>query len=77
MKKELLRETDDILSGYAEWFIEFIYILNKNNYKICELSYVQKKDDSLIKSKSYPNLFKFLYLGSKYFLRILLIFFKR
>ena len=77
MKKKLLSETNDILSGYAEWFIEFIYILNKKNYKIYELPYLQKKDDSLIKSKSYPNLFKFLYLGSKYFLRILLIFFRK
>lgn len=77
MKRELLLETENIISGYAEWFIEFIYILDKKNFKIIELPYVQTKDDKLIKSKSYPNFVKFFYLGLKYFLRILLTLIRR
>ena len=72
MKKELITETEKIITGYAEWFIEFIYILNKKKFKIFELPYLQTKDDKLIKSKSYPNFFNFFYLGSKYFLRVLI-----
>ena len=70
MKRGLLEELKKIISGYCEWFIEFIYILYKKNFKIEEIAYVQKKDDELIQSKSFPNIFKFLYLGSKYFFRI-------
>ena len=77
MKRELLLETENVISGYAEWFIEFIYILDKKNFKIFELPYVQTKDDKSIKSKSYPNLVKFFYLGLKYLLRILLTLIRR
>ena len=70
MKRGLLEELKKIISGYCEWFIEFIYILYKKNFKIEEIAYEQKKDDELIQSKSFPNIFKFLYLGSKYFFRI-------
>jgi len=77
MKRELLSEAENIISGYAEWFIEFIYALDKKNFKIFELPYVQTKDDDMIKSKSYPNFIKFFFLGSKYFLRILLTLIRR
>ena len=40
--------------------------------KIIEIPYVQKKDDNLSKSKSYSNIFTFFYLGSVYFLRIII-----
>ena len=69
MKKELLTPTSHIIKGYAEWFIEFIYVLHKKGYKIKEIPYIQKIDDEQIKSKSYPNILSFFYLGSKYFLR--------
>ena len=72
MKRKLLVHTDTILTNYAEWFIEFIYITYKKKYKIIEIPFVQKKDDNLSKSKSYPNIFTFFYLGSVYFLRILI-----
>ena len=71
MKRELLLETENVISGYAEWFIEFIYIIYKKKYKIIEIPYVQKKDGNLSKSKSYSNIFTFFYLGALYFLRIL------
>ena len=72
MKRKLLVHTENILTNYAEWFIEFIYITYKKKYKIIEIPFVQKKDDNLSKSKSYPNIFTFFYLGSVYFLRILI-----
>ena len=72
MKRKLLVHTDTILTNYAEWFIEFIYIAYKKKYKIIEIPFVQKKDDVLSKSKSNPNIFTFFYLGSVYFLRILI-----
>ena len=67
-----LAETSKGSSNYAEWFIEFIYIVYKKKYKIIEIPYIQKKDDDLGVSKSYPNIFIFFYLGFTYFYRILL-----
>ena len=67
-----LTETSKGSSNYAEWFIEFIYIVHKKKYKIIEIPYIQKKDDDLGVSKSYPNIFIFFYLGFTYFYRILL-----
>ena len=72
MKRNLLYYTKNILTTYAEWFIEFIYIIYKKNYKIIEVPYVQKKDDNLSKSKSFGNIFTFLNLGMIYFFRIIL-----
>jgi len=72
MKKKLLDHSWVIDKGYAEWFIEFVYLTHKKNYKIVEIPYIQKRDKNLSKSKSYPNLFTFFYLGSKYFYRVLL-----
>ena len=43
MKRELLDYAENTLTTYAEWFIEFIYIIYKKKYKIIEIPYVQKK----------------------------------
>ena len=72
MKRNLLDHAEKTLTTYAEWFIEFIYIIYKKNYKIIEIPYVQKKDDNLSKSKSFGNIFTFINLGIIYFLRILI-----
>ena len=72
MKRELLYHLEIKISGYAEWFIEFVYVVHKKKYKIIEIPYVQKKDDNLSKSRSCPNIFIFFCLGSVYFLRILI-----
>ena len=69
-RKNLLIKYKDIITGYSEWFIEFVYISIKKDFKVIEIPYVQKKDDSSIESKSYPNIFIFLYLGFKYLMRI-------
>ena len=72
MKRELFDHVEIKISGYAEWFIEFLYVVCKKKYKIIEIPYVQKKDDNLSKSRSCPNIFFFFFLGSVYFLRILI-----
>ncbi|MFL2883196.1 MAG: glycosyltransferase [Pelagibacteraceae bacterium] len=76
MRKNVLNETKHLITGYAEWYIEFIYILYKKKFKIKEIPYVQTIDDTDIQSKSFPNLFTFLYLGSKYFLRAIITIFR-
>ena len=76
MKREHLKILFKVISGYSEWFIEFIYILHKNNLKLSEVSYVQNKDAHEIDSKSYPNIFIFIYLGAQYFFRILITLFR-
>ena len=72
MKRKLIDYSGIIKTGYAEWFIEFVYIIHKKKYRITEIPYVQKMDENLSKSKSYPNLFIFSYLGCIYFFRVIL-----
>ena len=76
MKRKLLDHAENIITGYAEWFIELIYIAHKKEYQIIEIPYVQKKDENLSVSKSYPNIFVFFYLGSTYLFRIILTIFR-
>jgi dolichol-phosphate mannosyltransferase len=72
MKRKLLDFSGIIKTGYAEWFIEFVYIVHKKKYRLIEIPYIQKVDLNLKTSKSYPNFFTFIYLGCIYFFRILL-----
>ena len=72
MKKKLLDYSEIIKTGYAEWFIEFIYIVYKKKHRLIEIPYIQKMDEKLSVSKSYPNILTFFYLGIIYFYRIIL-----
>ena len=72
MKRKVFNETQYLINGYAEWYIEFIYLLYKKKFKICEVPYMQTADNLDIQSKSFPNIFTFFYLGFKYFLRALI-----
>ena len=72
MKRKLLDYSEIIKTGYAEWFIEFIYIIYKKQHRLIEIPYIQKMDKKLSVSKSYPNIFTFFYLGCIYFYRIIL-----
>ena len=75
MKRKLLDQSELIKTGYyAEWFIEFVYVLYKKKYKLAEIAYIQKMDKNLANSKSYPNILTFMYIGSLYFSRIILAF---
>ena len=72
MKRQLLDYSEIIKTGYAEWFIEFIYIVYKKKHRLIEIPYIQKMDEKLSVSKSYPNILTFFYLGIIYFYRIIL-----
>ena len=72
MKRKLLDYSEIIKTGYAEWFIEFIYIVYKKRHRLIEIPYIQKMDEKLSVSKSYPNILTFFYLGIIYFYRIIL-----
>ena len=75
MKRKLLDHSEIIKTGYyAEWFIEFVYVLYKKEFKLAEIPYIQKMDKNLANSKSYPNILTFIYIGSLYFFRIILAF---
>ena len=72
MKRKLLDYSEIIKTGYSEWFIEFIYIVYKKKHRLIEIPYIQKMDEKLSVSKSYPNILTFFYLGIIYFYRIIL-----
>jgi dolichol-phosphate mannosyltransferase len=71
MKKKILDEVSIIGYGHGDFFIEFLYNVEKKGFKIREVPYIQKKDVLPINSKSAPNIFKFALYGVQYFLRIL------
>lgn len=77
MKKEILNEVTIFGNGHGEFFIEFLYNIEKKGFKILEIPYTQKKDLDPVKSKTAPNLFKFLYVGFFYIIRIFMTFFRK
>ena len=70
MKRIVLDEVTFIGYGHGEFFFEFLYNAHQKGFKIKEIPYVQKKDESIEDSKSSPNLIKFFYLGFLYILRV-------
>jgi len=56
--------------GYGEYFIEFIYVCCRKGLRVCEVPYVFTDRVKGV-SKSFPNLWRFFVLGTKYVLRIL------
>ena len=71
IKREVLNCVLPIPYGHGEYFPEFLYNLKRKNCKIVELPFVQE-DRKYGDSKSYINIFNFLYTGYKYAIRILL-----
>ena len=70
MKRKVMDEVTFLGYGHGEFFLEFLYNAHKKGFKIKEIPHVQKKDEDLETSKSAPNLFKFLYYGLMYVLRV-------
>ena len=70
MKRKVLNEVTFIGYGHGDFFFEFLYNAHQKGFKIKEIPYVQKKDESIEDSKSSPNLIKFFYLGFLYILRV-------
>ena len=76
MKRAVLLDTLPIASGHGEFIIEFLYNAERKGNKIKEIAYTQPIDEEG-NSKSYPNFFKFSFLGFFYFVRILQILIRR
>ena len=76
MRREVLLSSVPIATGHGEFFIEFIYKANKAGMKIIELPYVHPPDIEGM-SKTAANAFRFCYLGSRYFIRIIQSLFRR
>jgi len=70
MKREVMDEVTFLGYGHGEFFMEFLYNVHKKGFKIKEIPHIQKKDEDIENSKSAPNLFKFLYYGLMYVLRV-------
>ena len=52
MKRKLLDYSGIIITGYGEWFIEFVYIVYKKKHKLIEIPYIQKMDGRMIRQIS-------------------------
>ena len=76
MRREVLLSSVPIATGHGEFFIEFIYKAHKAGMKIVELPYVHPPDIEGM-SKTAANAFRFCYLGSRYFIRIIQSLFRR
>ena len=70
MNRSCLKSAVPIGYGHGEFFIEFLYKVNKKGFKIKEIPYIQKKDEDEQNSKSSPNLVRYFYLGFLYVLRV-------
>jgi len=77
MKKDILNETTILGYGHGDFFVEFLYSVIKKKFTIKEIPYIQKKDDDGSNTTTSPNLFRFFLLGFFYFIRVLLIRFRR
>ena len=73
MKREVMDEVTFLGYGHGEFFMEFLYNAYRKGFKIKEIPHIQKKDEDIENSKSAPNLFKFLYYGLMYVLRVFVI----
>ena len=72
MKRSVLNETKIMPYGHGDFFIEFLYLVSKQSFKIKEIPYVQKKDDADASTNTSPNLSRFFFLGLLYTVRVVL-----
>ena len=71
MKRSVLNEVVPIAYGHGEFFVEFLYKAKKKGFKIFEIPFTQPSDIEGI-TKTAPNMFRFIYLGLFYIIRIIL-----
>ena len=69
-KREILKNHYPKKTNYANFIIEFIFDLKRNNKVIKEIPFKQLKSTEL-NSKSAPNIFKFIFNGSLYLISII------
>ncbi len=77
MKRKVMDEVTFLGYGHGEFFVEFLYNAHRKKFIIKEIPHVQKKETDTNDSKSAPNLFKFLYHGTMYVLRVFVAIFRR
>ena len=56
MKRKVMDEVTFLGYGHGDFFLEFLHNAYKKDFRIKEITYVQKKDEDLENSKSAPNL---------------------
>ena len=71
MKREKLSAAVPICYGHGEFFIEFLFKLNKKGTKIVEIPYTHSPDHEGM-SKTATNIIRFFKLGFDYIFRILI-----
>jgi len=72
VKRSVFNEVTIIPTGYGEYFIEFIYNICQQGFKVCEIGYYfRDRSEEQGESKSFPNLKGFITTGMHYVLRIL------
>ena len=76
MKRDVLLSAVPISTGHGEFFIEFIYKAHNDGKKIVEIPYIHVPDTDGM-SKTASSALRFIYLGSKYFIRIIQTLMKR
>jgi glycosyltransferase involved in cell wall biosynthesis len=77
MKRTVLNEATILGYGHGDFFVEFLHNVIKKKLSIKEIPYKQKKDDEEGNTTTSPNLIRFFMLGFFYFIRVLLIKFRR
>ena len=70
MKREVLLSSIPIGIGHGEFFIEFLYKAHKAGLRITELPYSHPPDIKGM-SKTASSIFRFCFLGFRYFLRVI------
>ena len=63
--------------GHGEFFLEFLYNAYRKGFKIKEIPHIQEMDLDQKNSKSAPNIFKFLYHGLMYVIRVFVTILRR
>ena len=77
MKRKVLNETTIIPYGHGEFFIEFLYRVSKQSFKIKEMPYIQSRDDADASTNTSPNLPSFFILGFFYCVRVIITRFRK
>ncbi len=76
MKRSVLLDVVPVATGHGEFFVEFLSHAEKKGNKILEIPYIHPIDIDG-NSKSFPNIFRFLYLGLFYIIRLFQTIFRR
>tara|TARA_B100000401_G_scaffold372667_1_gene271866 strand:+ start:194 stop:892 length:699 start_codon:yes stop_codon:yes gene_type:complete len=76
MNRRVLLDVVPVATGHGEFFVEFLSHAEKKGNRILEIPYIHPVDLEG-NSKSFPNIFRFLYLGFFYIIRLFQTIFRR